>query len=89
MAPSTDFVEKGRFLEELFCREVNGIPRGTNVVQGLTAKFCESSALDPIIAKTFVRQRVFIRMKFEAQKLKTIAVEKKLKDLVKLEKTVV
>ena len=27
MAPRTDFVEKGRDLEELFCREVNGIPR--------------------------------------------------------------
>jgi hypothetical protein len=91
MAPSPDFVTKASELEVLFLREVgqSGVPRGKNIVKRLTTKFSEASTLDPVIVRAFVRQRVFIRMKYEAQKLNSVAIEKKLKELVKLKKTAV
>lgn len=86
--PNDDFVKECKKMEILFCKEVNGIPKGENIVNRLSKQFSEITNLDPVIVKTFVRLRVFVRMKYEAQKLKAATARKKLKNL-KLSKTVV
>lgn len=89
MVPNKEFVEKCKILEDLFCRVVEGVPRGKNIVKRLCEQFSNQCSLHPTILKCFLRQRVFIRMKYEAQKLAATNTQRKLKMLIKLKKSIV
>ena len=62
------------------------IPKGKKVIKNLTKFFLSKLKLEEVIIRTYLRQRIFIRIKHLNKKLSTKKIEENLKKNIKLKK---
>lgn len=91
--PTDEFFAEVQKMEGLFCQKMgSGILKGPRINSRIAeAIMAELPSSNPIFVKTFVRQRIFIRMKYFSEKSQELThkrkLERKFNTNVKLKKT--